>query len=104
MAVTSVGSALNAPAIESLVKSPATRPGAGKGDVSFADTIGDFLKNVNQQESKVDQSVEQLVTGKTDNIHDVVLSVAKADLSVRFLLEIRNRLLESYQEIMRMQM
>ncbi len=47
--------------------------------------------------------MEQLATGKSDDIQNVVVSMAKADLTFRLVLEIRNRLIESYQEIMRMQ-
>ena len=41
--------------------------------------------------------------GRTDALHEVMLQVAQADLSFRFILEIRNRLTEAYQEIMKMQ-
>jgi len=48
-------------------------------------------------------SVRQLVSGETDSIHDVVLTASKADLAFRLVMEIRNRLISSYEEIMRMQ-
>ena len=41
--------------------------------------------------------------GQTDNLHSVMLAVAKADLSFRTILEVRNRLTDAFQEIMRMQ-
>ena len=73
------------------------------GESSFARTITSLLQDVNAQQLQSDHSLQQLVTGETDNVHNVVLAVAKADLSFRLVLEIRNRLIESYQEIMRMQ-
>lgn len=69
----------------------------------FQDVVGNFLQDVNTQQLAVGQQIEGLVTGETDNIHDVVLTVAKADLAFRLALEIRNRLVASYQELMRMQ-
>ena len=75
----------------------------GKGETSFAQVISGLLQDANAQQLQSDHALQQLVTGETDNVHNVVLAVAKADLSFRLVLEIRNRLIDSYQEIMRMQ-
>ncbi len=69
----------------------------------FSQLVSNLMSDVNVQQLKSDQAVEGLVRGESNNVHDVVLSVAKADLSFRLMLEVRNRLLDSYQEIMRMQ-
>ena len=66
---------------------------------SFAKTIAKVIGDVNLNQQQADAALEGLATGKIDNVHDVVLAVAKADLSFRFLLEVRNRLTEAYQEI-----
>ncbi|MEZ6064730.1 MAG: flagellar hook-basal body complex protein FliE [Planctomycetaceae bacterium] len=52
--------------------------------------------------TRIGTEVERLVTGETDNIHDLVVSVARADIAFRFL-EVRDQLISSYQEVMRMQ-
>lgn len=70
---------------------------------SFAKIIANVIRDVNLDQQQADTALQGLVTGKIDNVHDVVLSVAKADLSFRFLLEVRNRLTEAYQELSRMQ-
>ncbi len=70
---------------------------------SFSELITNVLKEANLEQHQADAALQGLVTGKVDNVHDVVLSVAKADLTFRFLLEVRNRLTEAYQEISRMQ-
>ena len=70
----------------------------------FADLVNDLLTNANGQQAEVKESVNQLVTGETDSIHDVVLTAAQADLAFRLVMEVRDRLISSYQEIMRMQM
>ncbi len=90
---------------------PATDHRAGvspSGDSSgasppFRDVMSRFLGEVNNQQLQAGQQVTQLATGEADSINDVVLSVTKADLSFRLLMEIRNRLISSYQEIQRMQ-
>ena len=84
---------------------PAARDAGGSqgGDSAFATLIRNLVDDTNSQHSLADDAVRELMTGQTDNLHDVVLQAAKADLSFRLLMEIRNRLIDSYQEIMRMQ-
>ena len=73
------------------------------GSIPFGDVVSSFLSEANAQQMNVGTEVQRLVTGESDSVHDVVLSVAKADLSFRLVMEIRNQLISSYQEIMRMQ-
>ncbi len=82
----------------------AAPPPAAKSGEGFQRAINELLDQANSNQHQADAALDQLVTGESDNMHDVVLSVAKADLSLRLVLEIRNRLVEAYQEIMRMQM
>jgi flagellar hook-basal body complex protein FliE len=81
---------------------PAAAKGAG-APPGFGDLVTRFLEETNEQQLKVGTHIEALATGKSDNVHDVVLSVAQADLAFRLMMEIRNRAIASYQEIMRMQ-
>ncbi|MCA9150271.1 MAG: flagellar hook-basal body complex protein FliE [Planctomycetales bacterium] len=76
---------------------------AGKSDASFSQLVEGLLDRANAPHVESEQAFSQLVNGETDNVHDVVMSVVKADLSFRMVLEMRNRLTEAYQEIMRMQ-
>ena len=90
--------------IQPSIRTPARpAPPEGTGKASFGDTVGRYLQSVNQDYMQSDQVVRDLVTGNTGDVHDVVMAVAKADLAFRMVLEIRNRLIDSYQEIMRMQ-
>ncbi len=70
---------------------------------SFGKLVADQVRQGNAPQVEMEQAVQQLATGENSNVQDVVLSVVKADLSFRMLLEIRNRVIEAYQEIMRMQ-
>ena len=82
----------------------ATKPGGSTAATGgFAQFLQGQLGEINQHQVQADQAIQQLATGESNNVHDVVLSMAQADLSFRLVLEIRNRLVESYQEIMRMQ-
>jgi flagellar hook-basal body complex protein FliE len=78
---------------------PATTPGEG----DFAQVLGRLIDNVRGPQADAERAVSDLVSGRSENLHDVMLAVAKADLSFRMLLEVRNRLTEAYQDIMRMQ-
>ena len=76
---------------------------AGLAQPPFTEVMSQFLGEINGQQLQAEQHVTQLALGETESVNDVVLSVAKADMSFRFLMEIRNRLISSYQEIQRMQ-
>ncbi|MBX3444693.1 MAG: flagellar hook-basal body complex protein FliE [Planctomyces sp.] len=81
----------------------ASAPGAPKSGAPFSHTLANMLSDLQHQQQKLDQDVEDLATGRTDNVHQVVINVAEADLMFRMLIEVRDRLISSYQEIMRMQ-
>lgn len=62
-----------------------------------------LLAATNQDQLKSDQAINDFVTGKNDNVQQVVMQVAKSDLSFQLFMEVRNQLIESYNELMRMQ-
>ncbi|MCA9052892.1 MAG: flagellar hook-basal body complex protein FliE [Planctomycetaceae bacterium] len=66
--------------------------------------LSGLLSDVGQQQRQVDAELQKVVTGETDHVHDLVVSVAKADLALRLVIEVRDQLISSYQEVMRMQM
>jgi len=73
------------------------------GGTAFTQMIEHLLEGTAAQDAKASQAVQDLATGKEDNLHNVMLTVAKADLNFRLILEIRNRLTDAFQEVMRMQ-
>ena len=66
--------------------------------------IGQLLEGANNHQLQADQAIKDLVTGESQNVHEVMLALAKADLNLRTVLEIRDRSIEAYREIMRMQL
>ncbi len=70
---------------------------------SFADQLKNAISEVNDMQVQRDSKVEQMVTGEATEVHDVMIAAKESQLAFELLLEIRNKLLESYQEIMRMQ-
>lgn len=77
---------------------------AGSGKQAFKDTIGDYVKNVDNEQDASNQSIVNLLTGKTQDINSVIADVARADMSFKMLVGVRNKLVSAYQETMKMQM
>lgn len=71
--------------------------------VPFGETLQQLLQDTAQAQAQSRAAATGLMTGETTNVQDVVLAAAKADLAFQFALEMRNRLIATYQEIMRMQ-
>jgi len=71
--------------------------------ISFGDTISNFLDAVNTAQVDAKDSVSEIVTGESENLHEAMAKVEEAKLSFELMLEIRNKLLQSFQEIQRMQ-
>jgi len=76
---------------------------ASTGEVPFTKLVDQLLTYADSRQVRADQGVMDLAGGRTENVHNAMLAVAEADLSFRLVLEIRNRLTDAYQEIMRMQ-
>jgi flagellar hook-basal body complex protein FliE len=68
------------------------------GEMPFVDLIRELVQQTDQQQKMAQNGVQQLITGETDSIQDVVLTTSRADLAFRLMMEIRNRLIASYQE------
>ena len=71
--------------------------------ISFGDTIGNFLDAVNTAQVDAKDNVAEIVTGESENLHEAMAKVEEAKISFELMLEIRNKLLQSFQEIQRMQ-
>jgi flagellar hook-basal body complex protein FliE len=65
--------------------------------------LGKLVSEVNAQQLNANQSVNALQSGANVPLHQAVISMEEASVSFQLMAEVRNRLLESYQEIMRMQ-
>ena len=85
------------------------KPG-GVGRPSFGDDLstslkgglGDIISQVNDVQHEAASAIDALAGGEGDNLHEVMLAVNKAELSFSFLMEARNKLVDAYQEVMRM--
>jgi flagellar hook-basal body complex protein FliE len=69
----------------------------------FANWLTHELEGVNTDISKADMQVRQLAVGETTNVHQVLIALEKARMSLELVVQIRNKCLESYQSLMQMQ-
>jgi flagellar hook-basal body complex protein FliE len=70
----------------------------------FADHLKATLQNTNDLQFQAKSAMEELSTGRNGNIHETLLSMSKAETSFKMVMQVRNKVLSAYQEIMRMQM
>jgi len=64
--------------------------------------FSDLLHEASEQQKKAGAAAERFITSGEGELHQVQLQMAKADITFRFLLEVRNKLTEAYQEVSRM--
>ena len=101
---------MNPVAASSTVSSISAQPPGQTGAVGksssgdgFSKLVTGFIDETNKAQIGSDQAINDLVTGKTDNVQQVVMAVANAEMSFQMFMEIRNKLIDSYNELMRMQ-
>ncbi len=70
---------------------------------SFGELLQEFVADVNKDLKNAKQAEKLIAEGKVENLENLMYQIAKSDISLRLITEIRNKALESYQEIMRMQ-
>ncbi|MBI92531.1 MAG: flagellar hook-basal body complex protein FliE [Gemmatimonadaceae bacterium] len=74
---------------------------AGRG--SFSDLVKTFATDVNDLQFRAGDAIDSLVTGEAADVHQVMVAVEQAGIAMDLMLEIRNRVLEGYQDLIRMQ-
>ncbi|MES9816757.1 MAG: flagellar hook-basal body complex protein FliE [Candidatus Thiodiazotropha endolucinida] len=74
-----------------------------KGTGDFATWFDNQMSELNEQINTSEVELRRLATGETNNIHHVMLSLEKAKLSFQLMMQVRNKALEAYQDVMRMQ-
>ena len=99
MAVSPINAGLNA--LSSLAsRTTANEPTTDSG---FGDMIANTIAEVSAAEATADRIAVGVAAGQDENIHELLIASSKATLGVQLLTQVRNRAVEAYQEIMRMQ-
>ena len=69
----------------------------------FGEILKDFIAEINNDLKQAGVAEEKLISGEVSNLEELMFQIEKSDISLRLITEIRNKALESYQDIMRMQ-
>ena len=68
----------------------------------FSEVLSKFINDVSDLQNQADMSIEKLAAGEVADVHQVMKAVEEANIALELMLEIRNRIVDAYQEIMRM--
>ena len=96
---------ISSPAITEAAKN-ATVSRVKEGDESFSSLFQSALSNINETNTLLNQQEEEEITfalGITDNTHDLSIAMAKAQTALSYTVALRDKFIESYQQIMQIQ-
>ena len=77
--------------------------GSEKEQINFSNLLSSSLNNLNTSIVDSNQTIENLALGKTESTHEIVIAMENAKMSLQMAVEVRNKLVEAYQQITRMQ-
>jgi flagellar hook-basal body complex protein FliE len=93
-----IGGNLQAPEIR---KPPGVQKNAD--GTSFGDVLKDAIATTDELQKQSNHEIQKLMTGESQDLHATLIAVQKADLSFQLMMQVRNKIVQAYQEIMRMQ-
>lgn len=99
MSIEAIGAISGVTEAEGLLAPAAAQPPAG----GFAQWFSQEVGQVNSSLVNADNAVQKLATGQSQSLHEVMIHMEEAKLSFQLLAQVRTRLLEAYQEVMRTQ-
>lgn len=74
-----------------------------RSNTDFANMLHNAIKRVDSLEKAAEASAIALAAGDVDNLHQVMIDAQKAEIALQFTLQIRNKIIDAYNEVMRMQ-
>ena len=82
---------------------PTAKPVATEGAGGFGDMVAQALQNVQATQASADQLAQSAATGNATDVHDYMIAATKANLATELTVAVRNKAVEAFTEIMRMQ-
>jgi len=89
--------------ISNEIVTPLETTGGTKKTESFSETLKKQLGEVNELQLAAEKASEELALGEAENIHEVMIQTEEAKLALELTVQVRNKVLEAYQDIMKMQ-
>ena len=75
----------------------------GENKGSFGDLLKNKIEEINKLQSDADSAIAKVALSDSGSIHEAMIALEKASISFRTMMQVRNKILEAYQEVMRMQ-
>jgi flagellar hook-basal body complex protein FliE len=91
------------PQLPGIAQTANTESAVTKSSNAFGDMLKDMVNNTNQAQINGDKAVENLQAGNAEHLHEVMISAEEAEISLKMLVQMRNKALTAYEEIMRLQ-
>lgn len=85
-----------------LAPAPGRVDGGVKG-AAFGDVLKQSLSEVNRLQEKADAAITALASGEKASLHDTMIAMEQASISFKLMMQVRNKIVEAYQEMMRIQ-
>jgi len=80
-----------------------TRPsGIQEEKSSFGTLLKDAISTANDLQHRSDLEIQKIMTGESDELHTAVVAMQRADLSFQMMMQVRNKIVQAYQEVLRM--
>lgn len=77
--------------------------GKTQGESSFTDILSDAINNAREAESTAETENAALLTGETDDLHTPLIESQKAEIALDLAIQIRNKVINAYNQVMNMQ-
>jgi flagellar hook-basal body complex protein FliE len=78
--------------------------GGSKGSDAFSSVLSNTIDNLQSLQTQADDTARKFMAGENDEIHDIALAGQQAELAFELGLQVRNKVVNAYQEIMKMQL
>jgi flagellar hook-basal body complex protein FliE len=85
------------------LKAPKPAAGVQNEGQPFSSLLSDAIADINKLQVNADETIAKVELGNTASIHEAVVALEKADISFRAMMQVRNKIMDAYQEIMRIQ-
>ncbi|MCC6860093.1 MAG: flagellar hook-basal body complex protein FliE [Bryobacterales bacterium] len=83
---------------------PGPRTGGSANSAGFEQALGNAIRTVEGFQRTAGESVEKFLSGESEDLHRAVMATQRAELALELFSQVRNKVVQAYQEIMRMQM
>jgi len=104
MVINGISSSLGTSGISSPFPAMGTKAtGTSSATEGFTQIFGDAISKVSDLQKQSDMAIGKLATGESKGLHEVMIAMEKSSISFQFLTQVRNKALDAYHEIMRMQ-